>query len=274
MLAGRNQSFLHEAVSDLLDAGVKRVSAHQLMLLHGAPLSTPESRSFYQFDTRFRVVARNIGNYTGEPVIEVEEMVVATPDFSFQDYMDIRVFHLLLTIFYYEGNFEEAFEFPREQKLKPFDLVCQLQSMLDQAPAGFRQLIADFLRESKEELFQTREDCIAWSRQNFAGLIDGAVGGNLLSKYSMAARLYQAPRQFLSCTALLRQHGRPLVSNPRGASPDGFRVFAGSLAGEAPFSVATRLTPVWVSHYDVTCGGRTDTPNRSNTTAFRWLLFI
>ena len=38
------QSFL-KAVEELLDAGCKRISAHQLMLLHGAPLANPEIRS-------------------------------------------------------------------------------------------------------------------------------------------------------------------------------------------------------------------------------------
>jgi hypothetical protein len=58
------------------------------MLLHGAELANPDEREKFGFDTRFRVVARNIGDYTGEPIIEVEEMVVATPDFSFADYLE------------------------------------------------------------------------------------------------------------------------------------------------------------------------------------------
>ena len=77
-----------DAVEELLDAGAKRISAHQLMLLHGAELATPDARRKFRFDTRFRVVARNLGNYIGEPVVEVEEMVVATPDLSFEDYFE------------------------------------------------------------------------------------------------------------------------------------------------------------------------------------------
>ncbi|MCC6407705.1 MAG: hypothetical protein IT453_11100, partial [Planctomycetes bacterium] len=95
-LPGETRQSFMKAVNDLLDAGAKRISAHQLMLLHGAELANPDQREKFKFDTRFRVVARNIGDFTGEPIIEVEEMVVATPDFSFQDYLDTRVFHLLL----------------------------------------------------------------------------------------------------------------------------------------------------------------------------------
>lgn len=198
-LPGETKASIMQAMRDLLEAGVKRISAHQLMLLPGAPLSNPDSREKWGFNTRFRVVARNIGNYTGEPVIELEEITVETPTFSFQDYLDTRVFHLLLTIYYYEGNFEEAFEFVRQEGIKPFDLIQRLQSMLDQAPADFRKVINDFLRESHEELFLDEDACTKWAKENFSGLLDGSLGGNLLSKYSMIGRFYvtQATLDFL-----------------------------------------------------------------------------
>jgi hypothetical protein len=201
-LPGETKDSFMQAVRDLLKAGAKRISAHQLMLLHGAPLSNPENRKRWNFNTRFRVVARNVGNYTGEPVVEVEEIVVETPTFSFQDYLESRVFHLLLTIFYYEGNFEEAFEFAQEEGLQPFDLIVRMQSMLDGAPAGLKSLIDDFLRESEEELFVTKEACMAWAHRNFASVADGSLGGNLLSKYSMIGRfkITRETLQFLEST--------------------------------------------------------------------------
>jgi len=47
------------------------------MLLPGAPLANPDQRKRFGFDTRSRVVARNIGSYLGEPVFETEEIVAA-----------------------------------------------------------------------------------------------------------------------------------------------------------------------------------------------------
>ncbi len=183
------ESFMH-SVRDLLETGSSRISAHQLMLLHGSEMSTPESREKFGLKTRFRVVARNIGNYTGKPVIEVEEMVVDTPEFPFEDYLDARVFHLLLTIFYYEGNFEEAFQYAQMGGVKPYDLIVSMQKMLKKAPSRFQEIISDFIRESKEELFSSRNECIGWSRKHYEELIDGTLGGNLLSKYSMLGRFF------------------------------------------------------------------------------------
>jgi radical SAM superfamily enzyme YgiQ (UPF0313 family) len=190
-LPGETKESFMQGVSDLLDTGVKRISAHQLMLLHGAPLSDPETRERFQFRTRFRVVARNIGDYgLGEPAIETEEMVVETPTFSYEDYLECRVFHLLLTTYYYEGNFEEAFKFAEGLGLKPDVLIRHMQRILEQAPEAFREVIAEFVKESDEELFPTREACRAWAAEHLDDLTSGKLGGNLLSKYSMITRFY------------------------------------------------------------------------------------
>ncbi len=250
-MPGETKASFMKAVSDLLEAGVKRISAHQLMLLHGAPLSNPESRDQFQFKTRFRVVARNIGNYTGQPVIETEEMVVETPDFSFDEYLEARVFHLLLTIFYYEGNFEEAFEYARHEGIKAFDLMVRMQQMLDQAPPKFRAMIDDFLQESQEELFQTRDACIEWARQNFASLVDGSKGGNLLSKYSMLGRFYltQEAIEFLQTVISSAQDEAVLRTDL--AQLQAVTDYLRCILLHVPFAEVLASNPEWTASYDV-----------------------
>jgi hypothetical protein len=250
-LPGETKASFMQAVHDLLETGVKRISAHQLMLLHGAPISDPESRKRWGFKTRFRVVARNIGDYTGERVVETEEIVVETPSFSFEDYLEARVFHLLLTIFYYEGNFEEAFEVARQEGVKPFDVIVQLHSMLDQAPAGFKRLIMDFLRESQEELFTTKEECLAWARHNFDALVDGSLGGNLLSKYSILGRFYvtQEALTFLEASIVATFSASPMGTKPVRLQTVIEYLRCGLL--HAPFAVNLTTMPYWTTLYDV-----------------------
>lgn len=250
-LPGETKASFMQAVHDLLETGVKRVSAHQLMLLHGAPLSNPDSRERFGFKTRFRVVARNIGNYTGKPVIETEEMVVETHTFSFDDYLDCRVFHLLLTIYCYEGNFEEAFEFARLQGIKPHDLIVRLQSMLDRAPAALQETINDFIAESKEELFDTKEECVAWAQGHFDGLAEGNLGGNLLSKYSMIGRFYVLPEALDFLETGIRN---ALTDGLKADKADMLRDvmnYLRSIMLHVPFAQSLSAMPSWISSYDV-----------------------
>ncbi len=250
-LPGESKASFLKAVEDLLDAGAKRISAHQLMLLHGAELANPDERAKFGFDTRFRVVARNIGDYTGTPLIEVEEMVVATPDFSFDDYLETRVFHLLLTIFHYEGNYEEPFAFARAHGVKPFDLVRHMQSLLPAAPPAFARVISEFLEESQQEIFRTREECLTWAREHYAQLVDGTLGGNLLSKYSMLGRFYTTHESldFLRSAVESALRGRGVGYEP-GELAAVFDYLRGVVL-HVPFAQTTTERRTWTSGYDV-----------------------
>ena len=244
------QTFMH-SVKDLLDAGSSRISAHQLMLLHGAEMATPESRDKFGLRTNFRVVARNIGNYTGEPVIEVEEMVVDTPTFPFQDYLDARVFHLLLTIFYYEGNFEEAFRFAEQGGIKPYDVIVLMQQMLDEAPQEFIEVINEFVTESKEELFPTREACMEWSLAHYEELVDGTLGGNLLSKYSMLGRFFVTQEALTFLDSVIRRALSQQTENADLKPLDDVIDYLRNMLLHSPFEQSVAEEVQWDTVYDV-----------------------
>jgi radical SAM superfamily enzyme YgiQ (UPF0313 family) len=252
-LPGETKDSFLKAVRDFMDSGAQRISAHQLMLLHGAELANPDSRARFGFKTRFRLVARNIGDYGfGGTTAETEEMVVETPQFSYADYLETRVFHLLLTIYYYEGNFEEAFAIAAQGGVKPFDLARALQASLDDAPPEFRRrVVADFLRESEEELFPTREACLAYAERNAAELVSGALGGNLLSKYSMIGRFFTAEESLAYLEAVVR---RAVAAAGGAATPAEIgAVFEHLRAVQlyAPFTRTLTAEPRFSAAYDV-----------------------
>jgi len=250
-LPGETKASVMDAIRRLLDSGVSRVSAHQLMLLHGAPLADPDSRRKFGFKTKHRLVARCLGDYTDDVVAETEEMVVESSDFSFQDYLDVRVFHLLLTIFFYEGNFEEAFEFASQNGIESFDLVVALQQRLEHAPPEFRSMVSEYLRENQDELFDTPQACVEWTRENFDGLVSGELGGNLLSKYSMIGRFYTMSESldFLGDTiaATLEERADAQYITMLNSVIDYLR----TVLLCAPFAKSLEQSPTWESQFDV-----------------------
>ena len=260
-LPGETRATFMDAVAQLLEAGSNRISAHQLMLLHGAELANPDSRARFGFQTRFRVVARNIGDYTGEPIIEVEEMVVATPEFTYDDYLKTRIFHMLLTIYHYEGNYEEAFEFARQNGVEAYDIVVGMQAQLEAGrdagpPAELQRVLDDFLVESADELFEDRESCLVWSREHYAELVDGTVGGNLLSKYSMLGRFYatQASLDFL-------EQAIGAALDERGCGHDAGQLrtiidYLRAVALHAPFAETLNASSEWHTAWDVEAWSR------------------
>jgi radical SAM superfamily enzyme YgiQ (UPF0313 family) len=249
-MPGETKESFMQAVDQLIETGVSRVAAHQLMLLHGAPLANPDSRKEFGFKTRHRVVARCLGKYLGPFVVETEEMVVESENFSFQDYLDTRVFHLLLTIYYYEDNFQELFKLARIAGVRPFLVVKHMMDNLDKAPPEIQQMIADYLAENQAELFETREECRDWAEQNYDALISGDLGGNLLSKYSMIGRfiLLKDALRFLQDTA------QGLL---QGAGPDANGMlrsifeYYNSVMLHVPFSESLEHEPIWKTEYNL-----------------------
>lgn len=244
------QSFMN-AVDQLIETGVSRVAAHQLMLLHGAPLSNPDSREKFGFRIRHRIVARCLGRYTSQtPVVETEQMVVESENFSFQDYLDTRVFHLLLTIFYYEKNFEEAFRFARERAFRPYLVVERMQQILDRAPADLRHAIQGYLDDNQAELFATREACVDWAVANYDDLISGELGGNLLSKYAMIGRFVRVQEAL----DLLRTTIRDLLDDDDAEGEEMLDAIIDYYRGtmlHVPFAETLAHEPSWQTAYDI-----------------------
>lgn len=251
-MPGETKETFMEAVDQLIETGVSRVAAHQLMLLHGAPLADPDQRAHFGFKTRFRIVARCLGEYAGERVIETEEMVVETPDFTFEDYIDTRVFHLLLTIYYYEDNFEEAFKLAREFGIRPFELIKRMQEMLREAPKAFQQAIAEYIQENKDELYESREACVKAANENFDKLISGELGGNLLSKYSMIGRFFVLPEalDFLEEVLLSLCPIDETGEAARDMSSSVIEYFRRVML-HAPFQTTLDAAPEWTADYDI-----------------------
>jgi hypothetical protein len=249
-MPGETKESFMDAVDKLIETGVSRVAAHQLMLLHGAPLANPDSRKEFGFKTLHRVVARCLGKYNGPTVVETEEMVVQSENFSFQDYLDTRVFHLLLTIFYYENNFEEAFRLARSLDIRPFQIIKHMQKILDQAPEPFRNAMAGYLEENQAELFETRADCVAWAQDNYDDLISGELGGNLLSKYSMIGRFIVLDEALI----FLKRAISDLLDegdHEAHAMLDTIINYYSAVMLHAPFSQSLEHEPVWSSSFDV-----------------------
>jgi radical SAM superfamily enzyme YgiQ (UPF0313 family) len=243
------ESFMN-AVDQLLETGVSRVAAHQLMLLHGAPLANRESRERFGLKTLYRVVARCLGKYDGPLVVESEEMVVESEQFSFQDYLDARQFHLLLTTFYYEDNFEEAFQLARSRGIRPFQIIKRMHDRLGEAPAKFQATMADFLEENQEELFSTRAECVAWAEENYADLISGDLGGNLLSKYSMIGRFIVLDEALAFLRSTLSELFDPGDEDAQAMLATIIDYY-GAVMLHVPFSNNLEEEPIWTTSFDI-----------------------
>jgi radical SAM superfamily enzyme YgiQ (UPF0313 family) len=179
----------------LLDAGTNQVTNFQLMMLKGSELETEESRQLFAFDSRFRVLPKNFGVYGDEKVFDIEEIVVATDTLPFDDYVTARKYALASVAFWHDNLFEDVFQFAQSLGLKRSAFWDALVPAMEHATGAVREYLDRFVGETIGELFPTPEACLDfYSRdENFARLLRGEIGDNLMHKYHAIASFHLWP---------------------------------------------------------------------------------
>jgi len=177
------------AIHSLIDAGTNQMHNLQLVLLKGSELETLETRKEFHFDTRFRVLPKNFGIYGDTKVLDIEEIVVSTDTMSFDDYIETRKYHLVSSVFWNDSWFEDAVAFAQKFGVKRSQWFDGMLPEMEKSEGPVREFLHRFVGETVGELFLTRDACLEFynKEENFARLLKGEVGDNLMYKYRAIA---------------------------------------------------------------------------------------
>ena len=171
-------------IRTVMTAGFTNIYLFQLMLLPGTEMATRESRAGYGMVPRYRVLPRCYGDYEvlGERVVaaEIEEICVASNTLPFDDYLQARRFHLVITVFYNDGVFASLLKLLRDLDVPIYRWMEALQE--EELPEGLKPLFESFTSETQDELWESREALEEFVMQDgvVERFIAGDLGNNLL----------------------------------------------------------------------------------------------
>ena len=175
-------------VNALLDAGFNYLALYQLRLQTDAEMGKSEYRQKFGMKGKFRVLQRSGGRYPMfdifRNIVEVEEVCVGGINFSHDDYIEARVFDLIVTIFYYDRMFDgilqmlDRFEIPRSK------WIAEIINFLPEFP-GITSVLQGFRNEAKGETFDSEDEMLEFAEtdENIQRYLDGELGANLVGKY-------------------------------------------------------------------------------------------
>ncbi|MBI4717864.1 MAG: radical SAM protein [Planctomycetes bacterium] len=178
-----------DAVFKLVDAGTNQMHCFQAMMLKGSEMEMVESRTQFQFDTRFRVLPKNFGVYDDEKVFDIEEIIVGTDTLSFDDYLEARKLHMTFSVFWNDGWFGDVVDFLVSCGVKRSEWLWAMLQAMQEDRGRVRAFLDSFVEETRNELFPTREACTEFYAQpeNFPRLLAGEIGDNLMYRYRAIA---------------------------------------------------------------------------------------
>jgi radical SAM superfamily enzyme YgiQ (UPF0313 family) len=196
-LPGETKESHLQTIEAVVNAGFNKVLPYQCMILPGSELSSDASRHGYRMEIRSRVLPRGFGVYhaLGERLVvaDIEDVCIATDTLSFDDYLDCRQMHLLITIFFNDVVFESLRKLLRLTGAPVYRWLSLLNTSVP--GSALEPLFTEFRRHTANELWPDRE-ALERSIQE-PGMIErylaGEIGFNLLYTFKAIALTQHLP---------------------------------------------------------------------------------
>jgi len=181
------------SIKTIVEADFNIVCLYQLMLLPGTDLASEESVERWGMMTRYRAIPRCYGHFElfGEQIVacEIERICVSNESLTFAQYLECRRMHLIVNLFYNDGIFKEVLRLLKSCGVRVYDWLERIYE--DRSNPALNALFADFLEETRRELWDDRDAFRAFTRDklNIDRFISGEFGSNLIFKYRSRALL-------------------------------------------------------------------------------------
>lgn len=178
-------------IKTIVEADFNTVALYQCMLLPGTDMATRESVNKWGMVTRFRILPRCFGVYSingdDKSTGEIEEICVANNSLTFKDYLNCRKMHLVINLFYNDGIFKDVLRVFQENSISKYEWLKVIWEY--EKSQEFNQLVELFLNETKNELWESKEDLERFIQtdSNIEKYIKGELGSNLIFKYKSIA---------------------------------------------------------------------------------------
>ena len=175
----------YEGVKFFMDNHVQ-TRTWSLMMLVGAELGRDEPIKKHGLKAKYRVLPKEFGEYHGEKIFEIEKICVGTNTMNFEEYLNCRNYSFILKLLGH-AIFLPINKLTKKLDISWFDFSMALNNVLKSKDfkGKFKNLYDDFCKESRNELFETKEEAINFysKPKNYKLLMSGEIGENLHAKY-------------------------------------------------------------------------------------------
>ncbi|GAB4265068.1 MAG: hypothetical protein Kow0092_17130 [Deferrisomatales bacterium] len=214
-LPGDSMAAQIESFSGLIASGISNITQHQLALIHGTEVASRKSREKWRIRGMFRPIQRCVGVYDffGRhfPSVDIEEICVANSTMTYEDYLEARRLYLTVGLFYNDRVFGEIHGLLRILQLPTWDWLWRIHQSIPEMPPELQALYEGFTRDTRGELWETREQLVRDVTAEVERYASGELGGNLIYKYrsmGLIERFAQAhDTAYAHLRAYLADHG-------------------------------------------------------------------
>ena len=125
----------------------------------GQSSNTPQERKKWNLKSKFRIIPRDFVKLkNGTVVTEIEEVGIGSNTLSFDEYVELRLFALVLQVAKSGTLFAPLFKFLGEQNIDIFDLLYKMLKSINLTSKNLQELFNQFKQDTITELWDSPEE--------------------------------------------------------------------------------------------------------------------
>jgi len=172
-----------ETIRELISAKLDDVVSYTCMLLPGSEMATPEQQSKWKFKTKFRILPMDFAKLrSGKNICEIEEVIVASKDLSFDDYVKLRMVGFTLWMTNKGILYTSLLKFLRQQNIDVANLFFKMVENYPDSPKLVQNVYEKFQQATINELHDSPEEILTLiqNEQEFQKLVNEQSGINVM----------------------------------------------------------------------------------------------
>ena len=181
-LPGETYDTAMQTIKDVLNANIDWINIWTLMLLDGSELNTPKEREKWDLKSKFRIIPRDFVKFkSGKVVMEIEEVGIGTNALSFNDYVELRLFSLIIKVISATPCYKSLFKFMEFYDVKIFDLAFYMLKNTNLSSKKLQIFFEEFKQYTIDELWDSEEELIEHYQNpaEYEKLLNGSTGQNV-----------------------------------------------------------------------------------------------
>jgi len=155
-------------------------------MLCGAELGRDAAIKRNGMISKYRVLPKQFGQYSGEKIFEFERVCVGTNTMSYEGYLNCRNFSFILQLLS-ASIFHPIYKLTKKLNISWHDVVKKTAESIKNGETNekFKTLYNEFCTEAENELFDSEKEANTFytKDKNYERLLKGDIGENLLGKY-------------------------------------------------------------------------------------------
>jgi len=144
----------------LIKNGFDYVSSYDLRLFRGSDLFMESHRKQYCLKTMFRMGEKSFGIYDGKVVLDMEEIVVSSNTFGFNDFIKVRKYCFFFYLAYGARYLSELINIMIHVGLPGEKLIAYFVDYYYERLPLMGAIMKEWNKRIREELFESPEGCI------------------------------------------------------------------------------------------------------------------